>query len=387
MPVDNLPLWIGLALVVCMGVGYAWRAKKNRTTDQNSKDFQERLGMGVGDPLADDSQGPSFVGPATDDALRGQPSTVRIGSRPEPASGKTEGSSGAAETQAQPVQEELDFNAMNPAVPRNVGRLSADVDSGIEAVVNFTPRSGTFDAEKIRAIESMLAESRFGDIVRVDYQNGKTGRWSHSSKGLSSCSQVYMALLLANRVRTLDALTASSFLTLADRIAIEIGADASLPDSQMMLDAAQQITDVIVHFDSALTIKIAAAEDFDQSAVRAAATACGFTYKGDHYDRCSGGTDLPVMQLWPSEQLPNEMEFSLDIPMTSAAANPLGDFFAAGNDLCCRLGAGMTDPVGQPIGPAVATMICRQLSEMYEQMAVSGVSAGSLRARRIFSRI
>ena len=59
----------------------------------------------------------------------------------------------------------------------------------------------------------------------------------------------------------------------------------------------------------------------------------------------------------------------------------------AGNDLCCRLGAVMTDPVGQPIGPAVATMICRQLSEMYEQMAVSGVSAGSLRARRIFSRI
>ena len=80
MPVDNLPLWIGLALVVCMGVGYAWRAKKNRTTDQNSKDFQERLTIGVGDPLADDSQGPSFAGPATDDALRGQPSTVRIGS-------------------------------------------------------------------------------------------------------------------------------------------------------------------------------------------------------------------------------------------------------------------------------------------------------------------
>ena len=382
MPIENLPLWIGLALVAVIAAAFLWRLGKNHSSDLNSRDFQERLEEGVGDPLAEVSVEPSFHGKSEN----GEPGTAggedggspRDGEEELPEDGKTD---------APPVQEELDFSSMDAVVPLPKGRNAPDIDSGIEAVVNFVPKEGSFDQGRMKALERRVAESRYHDLIRVDYQNAATGRWSHKSQGMAGSSQIYMTMMLANRGRVLDELTASDFLQLADHIAIEINADAALPDSQMMLESASRIAEVIAHYDNALSMKIAAAEDFDQSAVKAAATACGFSYKGDHYDRCFAGTEVPVMQLWPSKQLPNEMELVLDIPLTSPAANPLGDFFAAGNDLCCRLGAVLADPVGQPIGSPMAALISRQLAEIYEQMAASGVPAGSQRARRIFARI
>ena len=385
MPVDNLPLWIGAAIVVFIVIGYVWSARRNHSSDASARDFKEKLGEGVGDPLAETPQEPSFKSEAEKDAESDEASEVP--SDEGLVFDDDEELSREPRFPGQPVQEELDFTASGSAVLLSQGRSAPDIDSGIEAVVNFVPREGNFDQDRIKALERRVNENRLRDLIRVDYQNAATGRWSHKAKAVVSCSQIYMTMLLANRGRVLDELTASGFLQLADHVAIEINADAALPDIQMMLDAARQIAEVITHYDNALSVKIAAPEDFDQSAVRMAATACGFTYRGDHYERCIAGTKVPAMQLWPSKQLPNEMELTLDIPMTSAAANPLGDFFAVGNDLCCRLGAVMADSVGQPVGSPIAALICRQLSEMYGQMAASGVPAGSQRARRIFTRI
>lgn len=379
MPIENLLLWIGLALVAVIAVAFLWRLGKNHTSDLNSRDFQERLEEGVGDPLAEVSVEPSFR-----EGSKAGLADMPLSQDGDPQLGEPGEEQKAAD---QPVQEELDFSSMEAVVPLPKGRSAPDIDSGIEAVVNFVPKEGSFDQARMRSLERRVAESRYHDLIRVDYQNAATGRWSHQSQGMNGSSQIYMTMMLANRGRVLDELTASDFLQLADHIAIEINADAALPDSQMMLESAGRIAEVIAHYDNALSMKIAAAEDFDQSAVKAAATACGFSYKGDHYDRCFAGTEVPVMQLWPSKQLPNEMELVLDIPLTSPAANPLGDFFAAGNDLCCRLGAVLADPVGQPIGSPMAALISRQLAGIYEQMAASGVPAGSQRARRIFSRI
>ncbi len=381
MPIENLPLWIGFALAVLIVAGLVWRTLKNRSTDRNALNFREKLEQGVGDPLFEAPQEPSFAEPVEEVAARTEPQEEIFADAAEPAP------EAKPKQPPQPVQTEIDFSGMGAAAAAPRGRLAADVDSGVEAIVNITPRTAPFEADKLRSVSRILNENNFGEMVRVDYQDAETGRWSHSAQGIRKCSQIYLALLLANRGRVLDPLTASNYINLADRIAIELGADASLPDSQAMLEASRQIADVVAHFDNALAIKIAAPADFDPSAVRAAAAAVGFTYKGDHYDRCAGDSNVPVMQLWPSNQLPNEMELTLDIPMTVPAANMLGDFFAVGNDLCCRLDAVMADPTGNPIGTPAAAMISRHMTGIYEEMSASGVHAGSQRARRIFSRI
>ena len=68
MPVDNLPLWIGAAIVVFIVIGYVWSARRNHSSDASARDFKEKLGEGVGDPLAETPQEPSFKSEAEKDA-------------------------------------------------------------------------------------------------------------------------------------------------------------------------------------------------------------------------------------------------------------------------------------------------------------------------------
>ena len=62
------------------------------------------------------------------------------------------------------------------------------------------------------------------------------------------------------------------------------------------------------------------------------------------------------------------------------ASDPLSQFFAIANDLCCRIDAVMTDASGNPIRSRAASRIESALKGMHNTMAEHGVPAGSRRA-------
>ena len=81
----------------------------------------------------------------------------------------------------------------------------------------------------------------------------------------------------------------------------------------------------------------------------------------------------------------NEIELSFEVPLMAPASDPLSQFFAIANDLCCRIDAVMTDASGNPIGSRAASRIESALKGMHNTMAEHGVPAGSRRACLIFS--
>lgn len=294
-----------------------------------------------------------------------------------------------------PKQESLD---LPPAVPeykpvadlvdeiKPHGHRLPHIDTGVEAVLHFTPaETPSFDPERLAAAEKSARALEMPFPLQFSFYSAQTGLWTEDAASAEDCREFYISTLTANRSKKMDSLAVSHFLGLGDRLAIDLGADAVLPDADQILSMAEKVNRIAQNFSSYLTFKLVGARDIDDSAFNEAALGCGFVYSEGHYEKRDPGVSDPAIVLGRMPQLKNELGLGLNIPLSNPAANPLGDLCAVANDLACRLDLELADPYGAPLTPASASGYSRQLASRYREMDAAGIPAGSQRARRIFS--
>lgn len=267
-----------------------------------------------------------------------------------------------------------------------IQRRKAEIDPAVEAVINITPREGAFDLAALKQrIADIQAEPLLKDIVRVQCFDKVSGIWYDGAERVTECTQIYLSMLLANRVRCVNQATASKFMIHAEQFAIELKGESEAPDYNEMIQGAERIQRIIQAFDKRLSVKLVAAKDITEEELDAAAKGCGFVKENDKYEKYIAGIQAPVFHILPPQTLGNEIELSFDVPLMMPASDPLSQFFAIANDLCCRIDAVMTDASGTPIGARAASRIASVLKNMHVTMAEHGVPAGSRRACLIFS--
>lgn len=277
-------------------------------------------------------------------------------------------------------------NVREETIAPCIQRRKAEIDPAVEAVINITPREGAFDLAALKQrIADIQAEPLLKDIVRVQCFDKVSGIWYDGAERVTECTQIYLSMLLANRVRCVNQATASKFMIHAEQFAIELKGESEAPDYNEMIQGAERIQRIIQAFDKRLSVKLVAAKDITEEELDAAAKGCGFVKENDKYEKYIAGIQAPVFHILPPQTLGNEIELSFDVPLMVPASDPLSQFFAIANDLCCRIDAVMTDASGTPIGARAASRIASVLKNMHVTMAEHGVPAGSRRACLIFS--
>ena len=375
MPFDIQPLHIGIFVALII-VGASWYAmRKNRAADKQAEDLasviktgQERRAGAQKLPDALEQDEPDV--PMLDDDDQREVEPVEIPD-PEPA---------PVPAAPEPVR------SAAPAPVREVGRSSPDIDAAVQAVVYFTPIHSVFDAAKIRDALALYESKKTEGLMQIDFFDQISGLWYHDPSNVSSCTQIYLSMLLAHRGYMVDEYASSSFITLANQMSVRLDAESTPPDSFTMEETAKRVASIIEAYDRQLTLKIVSARDIDPELLAQAAAGCGFEAHEGVFEKTAAGSKEPVMLLKPSAQLKNEVELTLDVPLIAAANDPLAAYFSVANDLCCRIDGVTTDEQGNPIGSAMAVCIAGQLGGIHQSMAAHGVPAGSKRALHIFSR-
>ena len=76
---------------------------------------------------------------------------------------------------------------------------------------------------------------------------------------------------------------------------------------------------------------------------------------------------------------------NFDVPQTDPTADPFATWQATAQALSLSMDAHIVDDDGRILGPVSFDAIGAQLGQLYEQLAVRDVAAGSAAARRLFS--
>ncbi|WP_419524743.1 hypothetical protein, partial [Duodenibacillus massiliensis] len=189
----------------------------------------------------------------------------------------------------------------------------------------------------------------------------------------------------ADSVKGLDSMSASRFISLAERLAIDLPAEAEVPDGETILAKSEKVRRIVERFSQYLTFKLVGCRDIDDSALNQAAVACGFSYTEGHYEKREGTQTEPLIVLGRMPEFKNELGLALNIALSVPASDPLAQIFSVANDLAARLDLELTDQLGAPMGSRAAAGVAPQLAERYREMQAAGAAAGSARARRIFS--
>ncbi len=375
---DIEPIHIGLLILVIFA-GVAWYTfRKNKDGDKKAKDVLGNYKPGAQQMKAQEV--PNVVDKDEPEAPTLSEADQKTDIKPVTEADRKEVGV-VAPADPQPVPDDdfvVDFARM--------GRRNTDVDSAVEAVAYFTHKPDqVFSRQLLTRLGRMVEDNGLSGRVRFDFFDESTSLWHHELDNVETCTQIYMAMLLANRARSIDDITASKFISLANNIAIYLDAEVSVPDSKTMVEGADRVARIVKAFDNVLSVKIVCDKDITETALESAATACGFTRHEGRYEKSPVDTMDPIFVLAPSKTLKNEVELKFDVPLMSAADDPLPAFFSLANDLCCRIDAMTTDASGHPLGSMSAALIDGQLREVHSAMTAHGVPAGSSRALKIFS--
>ena len=383
MPLNIEPLHIGIVAVLIIAALAWYFTRKTKRDDSAAHEMAERIREGLKesqDAMASDTGGlkNAIAGDEPDVPVLGPQDAVKEDSVDKPE----------VKLEPEPVQNIVESAPVEESQTRTEsGRSAASVDSAIEAVVYFTPSNGEFfTSEALQKAAQAVETAQNKDMITIDFYDVDSARWFHDVSMVKNCSQIYLSMLLANRTKKVDQLAASIFITLAGQMVIDLNAEANLPDSTSMVERAEHIGSIIKAFDNQLTLKIVCAHDIDRDCLAQAADDCGFAAHEGHFEKSASDSKEPVMLITPSKTLPNELDLTLDVALVSAANDPLAQYFAVANDLCCKIDGMVTDMQGNPVEAPAAAIISQQLKELHVKMAAHGVAAGSNRALRIFSR-
>ena len=315
---------------------------------------------------------------------------------PPPGSGRVEPQVSWADAPDASHVERTRVEAPRPAASVDVVEPPPPFDPATEYVVVIDSAVPIPEA----AIDDILNRvSACGKPCRVAAQGVHGSDWQEPARaGGEHYAKVAFALQLVNRNGAVSAAQLAMFCDAARNGASRVSAVASCPDTQVALKRARELDEFCSDVDVAIGVNIIAAEGqtFAGQRIRTLAEAAGFKLEPDglfHYRNDRRQTLFIIDNHEPAPFLPEQINrltttgltLLLDVPRVGDGPAALDRMLEVGRGLARTLGGRLVDDNRVALNEAGIARIRQQLTEISSRMEAFGVSAGGVRALRLFS--
>lgn len=272
----------------------------------------------------------------------------------------------------------------------------AGIDGVIDCVATIHSAK-PLDSDAVAGLLSAVAAC--GKSWRAAGFNTTTAHWEEVGRAAGGgYSELRLAIQLANRGGPVSAVQLSAFRDAVMSAAQALSAIAECPDTQAMLQKAQELDRFCADVDVAIGVNVIAAEggEFGATRIRALAEASGFTLEPDgvfHLEDEAGNTLLTLGNQESTPFLPEQISgmsthgvtLMLDVPRVADGSAVLDRMFEIGRSLTVTLKGRLVDDNRATLSTASMDKIRRQLQEIHDAMNARGIVPGSPRALRLFS--
>ena len=262
-------------------------------------------------------------------------------------------------------------------------------DAVIEAVIELhlsQPLTGSEIATHLR--DGLEAGRR---PVRVILQTAD-GHLSNQLNAQQPYSTVQLAVLLANRTGPITAIEWSQIWGKAQNLAEQLEATVDGPEQNDVLARADSLDSTCATLDAQVTLTLVLRERRPVDDLVSSATAMGFVDRASHL-AWIGDHGLECFTLFRADGQPldqaashvEQMTLLLDVPRSPANPVSFARMMEVGQELGRRVGGEIVDDQGNPLSSGADVAIDQQLQALFAQLESAGLTAGSERARRVFS--
>lgn len=193
------------------------------------------------------------------------------------------------------------------------------------------------------------------------------------------------SIQLADRHGRIEEAELIRFVQVVQQVANTLDADVDSPDTQKLLEQAQELDRLCVRFDMKIGLTVeSSGATWTGPQMRSAAQQANFVATNGqrwvHYD--SQGDALYTLEADTVSMKRLMLEF--DIAVAPIGANGFGSMVESATTLAAILGGRVVDDNGDPIEAKSLATVQTQLARLYEEMLGAGIEPGSVRARRLY---
>ena len=262
-------------------------------------------------------------------------------------------------------------------------------DSVIEAVIELHLGQPLTGSELAVHLRDGLETGR--RPVRVLLQTAD-GHLSNQLNAQQPYSTVQLAVLLANRAGPVTAIEWSQIWGKAQNLAEQLEATVDGPEQNDVLARADSLDSTCATLDAQVTLTLVLRERRPVDDLVGSATAMGFVDRASHL-AWIGDHGLECFTLFRADGQPldqagshvEQMTLLLDVPRSPANPVSFARMMEVGQELGRRVSGEIVDDQGNPLSSGADVAIDQQLQALFAQLDAAGLTAGSERARRVFS--
>ena len=247
--------------------------------------------------------------------------------------------------------------------------------------------------------ELMSKLAACGKPARTAGFNPESGTWEPLDRGVGThYTALRIGLQLVNRAGPVNPAQLAMFSDAVTSAAEKIRGRTSIPDAQVLLQAARDLDAFCATVDVAVGVNVVAAEGgaFSGTKIRALAEAAGFKLEPDgvfHFRDEHRQTLFTLDNHEPAPFLPEQIKtlstggitMLLDVPRVADGLDVLDRMVDIARGLASALGGRLVDDNRVELSEAGVARIGQQLSFIRGAMERKGIPAGSTRALRLFS--
>lgn len=262
-------------------------------------------------------------------------------------------------------------------------------DELVEVVIELILPEPVSGAQLIQALPKHLSVSR--KPVRVFWVD-QSGRLHTRPNPADQYESLQFAVLLANRSGPLTDIDWSKLWNQLQSIADALEGHLEGPEQTEVLQRASKLDELCATLDSQVVLTLALSDNVTVQNIVSGAQAMGFAYQsgvlnwiGDHGLPCFMVTRLDGESFDVGVATVDRISLVLDVPRSPPNVKSFGRMLDVGLELGRRFGGQLIDDQGRPVVPGSDAPIDLHLQELVTKLEACGLTAGGVRARRVFS--
>jgi len=214
------------------------------------------------------------------------------------------------------------------------------------------------------------------------------GSWDVISRG-NVYTSLRAGVQLANRSTALNEIEYSELVAKLRQVVDELDAEPEVPDMGRVISMARELHQFVNEYDAKLSVNVVSkGAPWAINTLLAALERQGFDLRPDGRLVMSDGEGGILFSLTTNVTLAAEttskLTLLLDVPCVSPSRDGFGAMIACARMLASRLDGAVVDDAGQPLTQEALQQIAEQVAAFYGHMEEASVSAGSIRALRLF---
>ena len=302
------------------------------------------------------------------------------------------GVDGAADRTARPATGLAALTANAAAQRKLLPRLDPLIDA-LVALRLEAPISGDMVLQHLPTTRRAGAKPFYIEGLHAD-----TGEWEPIAAG-HRYGELQAGVQMANRSGPLNEIEYSEFVQKVQDFAEAVGADADVPDMLDVVARARELDALSNPLDAQLNVTLRSnGVAWSVSFVQQLAARLGFIPGAVPGRMVLPGHELGAAHLLtltvdaqaalaeePQASAVSDCVLMLEVAQIDETQEPFPMFYRVVNELAAGLDASAVDNEGVPISLQAFATIGRELEELYAQLRVLDLAAGSPAARRLFS--